>query len=452
MKNCSTSLLVLQFFLALMFASFQSESFGQESRLRLYEFQNKTPIQYGHLGTRTNWVVSRPGSSMNYGYVSNGWQHNSNSTYIHDSKGNVIERLIQTPTGQNMYQYQYFYDSTGFRIQETGDMWRNNAWYAGDGTRYVLTYDSQGNLTEIILQERKNMGAITWNNKDLHVYGFDNQNREDSYEYSVWNSNLNVWEKKSRITNYLYNSTNKITSYITETYVNSNWHQTYRYTNLAWEKKSGMLVDGLVNFSREIWNNGNWVNESKYSKVYDTNGGFKETIQSFKNGNWANDFTQFVEQDSLFNVIGIGSETWQNGNWVLSNHHKFLHTYSPNQDILETRSQIYQTNTQTYNFNQRWVYSNFQYFSITGIKNEVPQEISVSIYPNPTQNLLNIDLLENTQIVTAQLTDVTGKVILTHHFKASEAKKLNLENLKPGIYLLKLETEKGQTVRKILKN
>jgi hypothetical protein len=90
--------------------------------------------------------------------------------------------------------------------------------------------------------------------------------------------------------------------------------------------------------------------------------------------------------------------------------------------------------------------------TVSGLKNETPQEISARIFPNPTQNLLNLEIPERVLAVSVQLTDLTGKTILSKDLKTADQKQLNLENLKPGIYLLILQCEKGKTVRRIIKN
>jgi hypothetical protein len=78
--------------------------------------------------------------------------------------------------------------------------------------------------------------------------------------------------------------------------------------------------------------------------------------------------------------------------------------------------------------------------------------LKINVYPNPTSNLLNIEIPDNAKTPTAQLSDLAGKVLLTRQFQANKQKQLHLENLPVGIYFLNLETEIGKTVRKIIKN
>ena len=43
---------------------------------------------------------------------------------------------------------------------------------------------------------------------------------------------------------------------------------------------------------------------------------------------------------------------------------------------------------------------------------------------------------------------ITGQVVL----KAQNARKLDVSDLSPGVYLMKIETDRGDVTRKIIKN
>jgi hypothetical protein len=77
------------------------------------------------------------------------------------------------------------------------------------------------------------------------------------------------------------------------------------------------------------------------------------------------------------------------------------------------------------------------------------QQQSISIYPNPTSGKLTI---HNEQLIIEHITiyDISGKLLET--LKGSETfKVLDVSNLANGIYLVKVKTENGETVRKIVK-
>ena len=71
---------------------------------------------------------------------------------------------------------------------------------------------------------------------------------------------------------------------------------------------------------------------------------------------------------------------------------------------------------------------------------------SIMVYPNPTNSIINID--SSTSIKTIELYDVQGRIIET---SIGETKKLDISDKVIGIYFLKITTEKGSKIEKIVK-
>lgn len=72
-------------------------------------------------------------------------------------------------------------------------------------------------------------------------------------------------------------------------------------------------------------------------------------------------------------------------------------------------------------------------------------DADISIFPNPTSNVLNIDA-NNLQIENVQIFDMLGKQIIN-----STNTEINVSNLKTGIYLLKAKTTLGEVVKRFIK-
>jgi len=71
----------------------------------------------------------------------------------------------------------------------------------------------------------------------------------------------------------------------------------------------------------------------------------------------------------------------------------------------------------------------------------------VSVYPNPTTSVLNVNVPSNVEIVSASLVDVLGKetgVALVNG-------QMNTANLTVGVYILKVETTAGTLTQKVVK-
>jgi hypothetical protein len=75
----------------------------------------------------------------------------------------------------------------------------------------------------------------------------------------------------------------------------------------------------------------------------------------------------------------------------------------------------------------------------TGIMNAYLNNGSFHLYPNPVSDKLNISSASPGE-VSIELADALGKIILkqTHNFKNDEKKEINVRDLSPGIYLVKI--------------
>jgi hypothetical protein len=81
---------------------------------------------------------------------------------------------------------------------------------------------------------------------------------------------------------------------------------------------------------------------------------------------------------------------------------------------------------------------------ITGI-NEL--ERTVSIYPNPANNVVNIN--SDTQLKTVRIVNYTGQVVYTENVSGNTL-SINTSDLATGIYVLQFESESGWTSQKLI--
>lgn len=74
---------------------------------------------------------------------------------------------------------------------------------------------------------------------------------------------------------------------------------------------------------------------------------------------------------------------------------------------------------------------------------------NISLYPNPVVDELNIDTSSDIMISTIEITDVNGRLI---YVQKNDNKKIQVDNLKEGVYFVKIKTESFDYVAKIIKN
>jgi hypothetical protein len=71
----------------------------------------------------------------------------------------------------------------------------------------------------------------------------------------------------------------------------------------------------------------------------------------------------------------------------------------------------------------------------------------ISIFPNPSNDVIFIDNTYNIQIYNTVFMDVCGKIVYSHSGYIS---KIHVNDLLNGLYLLELKTEKGVFIKKIM--
>jgi uncharacterized repeat protein (TIGR01451 family) len=81
--------------------------------------------------------------------------------------------------------------------------------------------------------------------------------------------------------------------------------------------------------------------------------------------------------------------------------------------------------------------------------NEFSLNNLVSIYPNPTNNVLNIKVKDNLIVEEVKLINLQGRELLSIK---QNLENINLSNFSSGIYLIKLKTNLGTIQSKIIKN
>ncbi len=77
------------------------------------------------------------------------------------------------------------------------------------------------------------------------------------------------------------------------------------------------------------------------------------------------------------------------------------------------------------------------------------------LYPNPTSNIVNIETDLVTDKAFIEISDLTGKIISSQEIfsetQSSFKSQVNMSAFPRGVYLLKLDTEKGKSIGKIIK-
>ncbi|OQB29890.1 MAG: Cohesin domain protein [Bacteroidetes bacterium ADurb.Bin174] len=75
----------------------------------------------------------------------------------------------------------------------------------------------------------------------------------------------------------------------------------------------------------------------------------------------------------------------------------------------------------------------------------------IAVYPNPTDDILHINLGETLSEFTISITDVSGKLLKQSTYKNIQKLELNLD-VQPGFYLLTIHSESKKAIIRLIKN
>ena len=424
-------------------------TFAQGSKNPLRTSQSFTSIfsGAGTASAKVNALVSRPGNSQDFTATGPGsWQHIANSAYTYDNQGRLTQRLYTDPTtGQNQARILITYNAQGEEIEFKRDQWQGTNWETVDAYRSLITYNSVGKKQEIIFQNW-NSNTNTWENESREQYTYDTNNLVADITNSEWD--FGTWTFVERMV--LNNTSGTAASLIIQEYTGGTWEDMLRAQNVTWH----VLYDTPSAYILEYKDNGIWVNVERYNAIYDVNGGHVGVYEEWNpmTSTWDKMYRETETYDTNRNYTGWKDETWDPATttWFIDGEEKELLTYSG----IDITQRIFQdswgSTTGTLQDREKEVYSNFQQFNVSGVKNAL-SELAVNVYPNPAQNQFTISMLTHKGNFTATLTDVTGKSWLTKNFKATEEKMVDIEMLPKGVYLLQLQTDAGSTVKRIVK-
>jgi hypothetical protein len=92
--------------------------------------------------------------------------------------------------------------------------------------------------------------------------------------------------------------------------------------------------------------------------------------------------------------------------------------------------------------------------SVTGINNQESFLSDVTVFPNPSAEVVNINLnLKSEQKTSIELLDLSGKLILTKDLgllQGDSKQSINITGISKGTYFVKIVADKGTEVRKII--
>ncbi|WP_445737362.1 T9SS type A sorting domain-containing protein [Mariniflexile sp.] len=215
----------------------------------------------------------------------------------------------------------------------------------------------------------------------------------------------------------------------TDTWINT-FKREYVYNN--------DLLEQINDFS---WEEGAWQPARQVNYTYNGNGQietsttlyyFDPSFQNYSRVQYT--YTNNRIAQWLFQSWDIGLDDWRNTQ-------KWNDVYDANDNLIESTRDNWDTTIgwkeykKTLNF-----YSEVIPFSLSVASNEL---LDTKIYPNPASEVITVKTLY--PVKTIKMYDMLGKLILT-----TTKSTIRVDAFQNGLYLLKIETDKGQITKKIM--
>lgn len=296
-----------------------------------------------------------------------------------------------------------------------------------------FTYNSDKRPSQIMVQIANPTASENYVNsyKITIQYNAVGQRIKDTYQFYNQPSISYV--------HYTYNGENKVTREYTLTQTGDTVSNIY----YSYTPENRLFSINQFHYDNDI---GSWMPYSADSFEYNTAGEISKHIEylTYSNTGTAPTFRPFGTEEYTYSSTGklseILTQNWTNEAWTLSSKRVFTYV----NDKPTVGYYYLSNNGTTININPSFRYT---FTTLTGNENLNSAFTNLSVYPNPSNQELTIDLGSGKE-GTVSLFDFKGKQRFTKQIDGSLT--FETTELPAGIYLLKLQSGTEQTMRKIV--
>ncbi len=355
-------------------------------------------------------------SALTERYSGSTWQNNNEIEYNYDTSGNLTEEIEffwETTSSQweaaNKISYSYNTNNkVEVALSEEFDF-NSNSFIESSRTNY--TYNTDGDLIQFLEQD---WSGTDWENSYKTDLTYTNNQVSGGLSYE-WDGNN--WNEEQNVT-INYNGNETFNSFVSDDWNGTDWVTDGRVL-ASYDASDNMILQ-----ERQFWSGSDWITESKVEYMYDTNGNIiSEKDYDLDNGTFVINYEETATFDS---------------NDLMSNYTHPFKDKSGIDYLIDPMNVVNKILTLSSTFGERTTYNYEE--ATAGIKDF--GSIVFSVYPNPVSSYVNVD------DSTFSLKNITIFNLLGQKLLSTTENKLNIENLKDGAYLLKMETISGEIMTK----
>ena len=417
--------------------------------------QGKGDSTYDANGNQTLFI------SYSWNTTSQSFIPNFKHEITYDANGNqtLYKRYNWNTTTQSFvpsFKYESTYDANGNNTLVLSYSWNTTSQSFVPSQKYESTYDANGNQTLLLIYSWNTTSqSFVPRSKDEATYDA-NGNRTLSINYS-WDTNTQsfVLISKGESTYDANGNQTLFISYFWNT-------DTQSFVPIS---KSESTFDANGNQILSIYYNWNTTSQSfvpsqKYESTYDANGNRTLSI----NYSWDTTSQSFVPVSKYVRTYNNGLSITFLNQFIIYKWYSDLGVYKPSfkteySTDLDTDTQLqrkgvlyqYDTNFNVWNAFVEDEYNYYAYYTKTALSTETIDNELISLYPNPTSDLLFVSHPELNSL-DIQITDLSGRQMYSGTMQKEVP--LNVSSYAKGIYLVTVEnkeTNKKKTYKIIKK-
>lgn len=236
------------------------------------------------------------------------------------------------------------YTPTGKILQSSSDFWDNGQWLLHSQLDYG--YDSLDNVVRFIFQSRNGANLDTLANIRTH-YTYDNMGRILRHEEEEIAFMTTTWEPTVAF-DYTYGSGTGWESETFSYWTSNNWLPARKTRDVQWVN---FEENQPLSYFEDSWNQmaASWIPATEDLFTYGPNGGQEHTVKTYDANTSTYEFTD--RWSSSYNMYGDVLQTWNYSYddsamaWVALGGQNYIHTYNPDDNLVESILQYYNTGT-----------------------------------------------------------------------------------------------------------
>ena len=348
--------------------------------------------------------------------------------YTYNSSGILIELFAEekfgpTPTWNPLHKLLYNYDASGNLLCSKLMMWDQNSsvWNVSEGDSSVFTY-SGTDVTEWEQLEFNNT-SLVWGNTEKMVFTDFNSNNEPVEAY-VFDWNVTSWSDTS-----------------------------LRLSNITWAlgfNGFGIDTEPTSNLVSEK-SNGSWVNLEKTTSTISNNRITETLTEEWNGSSWDNSERELSDYDAQDNIVKSKSQEWDGSTWELILGDSILINYGSNNEKLHT---YYYFFDKTYTSIWNEGYELYYYYPTDIGIDELQDNITINLCPNPAKNYININVEINyAEKITIEIYNSIGARVFVSSENANinSQYKIDISGMEKGLYFVKIYSASSKKSMKFIK-